>query len=29
MHYMLCYEKLVSPTILRQGTKLKKRLVSY
>jgi len=29
MHCMLCYEKLVSPTILGQRTKLKKRLVFY
>jgi Fe-S cluster biosynthesis and repair protein YggX len=26
---MLCYEKLVNTTILRQRTKLRKRLVSY
>jgi hypothetical protein len=29
MCYMLCYEKLVNTTILRQRTKLRKRLVSY
>ncbi len=29
MHCMLCYEKLVSPTILGQRTKLKKWLVFY
>jgi hypothetical protein len=29
MHCMLCYEKLVDPTILGQKIRLKKELVSY
>jgi hypothetical protein len=29
MRYILCYEKPISPTILGQKTKFKKRFISY